>query len=101
MLAIKHVTGSGEALYQGSEVIYLNGAGDANAIAATAAEQLQYLDGKEWKSLRFGVVYVMNDAGKTVATYDMNRLGVQSAAGIVGPEHGVAFGLVGSNIRAA
>lgn len=66
MLTIKHITVSGEALYQGSEAIYHNGMDTA------AVEQLQYLDGKEWKFLRFGVAYVMNDAGKTVATYDMN-----------------------------
>ena len=96
MLTIKHVTGSGEALYQGSEAIYHNG-----GLGTAAAEQLQYLDGKEWKSIRFGVAYVMNDAGKTVATYDMNQpLDVQPA-GTIGPEYGVASGLVGSNIRAA
>lgn len=69
MLTIKHVTASGEAIYLGSEVTYRNGF-DSSA----AAKQVAYLDGKEWKSLSHGLVYVMNETGKTVATYDMNEL---------------------------
>ena len=82
MLTIKHVTGSGEALYQGSEVIYHNGQDSA------AALQVQYLDGKEWKSLLNGVVYVMNDAGKTVANYELAYVNYQ-------------FGALGPDIRVA
>lgn len=69
MFTIKHVTDSGEAIYLGSEVTYLNGSDNS-----AAAKQVAYLDGKEWKSLQFGIVYVMNDTGKTVATYDMTGL---------------------------
>ena len=68
MFTIKHVTDPGEAIYLGAEVMYHNGFDSA------AAEQVMYLDGKDWKSLRFGVVYVMNDAGKTVSHYDMRGL---------------------------
>lgn len=69
MLTIKHVTDSCEAIYLASEATYLSGAGEN-----TAVKQVTYLDGKEWKSVHGGVVYVMNDTGKTVATYDMTGL---------------------------
>ena len=95
MLTIKHVTGSGEALYQGSEVIYHNGMDTA------AAEQLQYLDGKEWKSVRSGIAYVMNDAGKTVATYDMNQIAKTALSSIVGTKDGTFSSLAASRVRVA
>ena len=97
MFTIKHVTSSGETIYLGSEVMYHNG------MELAAPEQVMYLDNKEWKSLRFGVVYVMNDAGKTVATYNMNAgRGIQTAAGsIVGPDDPHVAGIVGSALGRA
>lgn len=72
MFTLKHVSPfGGEAIYQGSEVTY----GDAQSAAGTAvqsAAHVAYLDGREWKYLHKGVVYVMNDVGKTVATYDLS-----------------------------
>ncbi len=95
MFTLKHITDSGdapyfgEALYSGTEVIFRNG-DTADTI------QVAYLDGKEWESLRYGIVYVMNEAGKTVATYDMTR----SSKPMLGPDDAKAS-LVGTNIRAA
>ena len=65
MLTIKQVNSNSEALFQGSEVMYYDGE------AGAAALQVMYLDGKEWKSLTSGLIYVMNESGKTVATYSL------------------------------
>jgi len=77
MLTIKHVTDGGETILQASETNYLDGQSPTSVVA----EQLMYLDGKEWKSIRFGIAYVMNEAGRTVATYNMNPV-ANSAIGV-------------------
>ena len=63
MLTIKHVTEGGEILVQANEVTY-------HDETTMTARSVGYLADKEWKSISgSGVVYVMNDTGKTVATY--------------------------------
>lgn len=67
MFTIKHVSPSGnEALYQAIDVQFLPGvAPDTGMVSYKTAA------GPELHGLEGGTVYVMNEAGKTVATYRM------------------------------
>ncbi len=71
MFTLKHVTPDGnEELHYGSSPIYSR--------TQSGGDTVHYTDSKsEVQTIRWGKVYVMNEHGKTVATYDMgDRPGV-------------------------
>lgn len=63
MFTLKHVTDTAEVLYEGTEV---NFSGRHNTVWYTLPDrEIRSIEGT-------GVVYVMNQNGRTVATYDLN-----------------------------
>ena len=81
MFTIKHITGTGaESLYEAAEVSFTPTFSDQ--VARGGNDTVWYTDPvtREIKPISDGVVYVTNDAGATVAKYDMNpALGLQAA----------------------
>lgn len=76
MFTIKHVSPTGaESLYEAIEVNFTPAFSDqlANNAAATNVVWYTTPETKEIKSISNGRVYVTNEAGATVAKYDMAR----------------------------
>lgn len=67
MFTIKHVSPTGnETLYQATEASFVSDPSGATSFVNYTAP-----NSNEIKSIEGGTVYVMNEAGKTVATYRM------------------------------
>lgn len=79
MLTIKHVTERGsEALYEAAEVMFHPVDLQSVSEVAVARPRVGYLANGEWRDLYGDVVYVMNDHGRTIATYRLDPVNVQA-----------------------
>ena len=95
MFTIKHVNFTGgETLYEGNEPCFTN-AGSSGLTLSGAVEcgVVTYTDAKgEVQIIHGGKVYIMNDAGKTVAVYELEKFEKfeKPAQGIVGASYTAA-----------
>lgn len=73
MFTIKHVTPSGnEELHYGSSPIFVSAESPEGRERGNAI--VHYTDANQQvQDIRWGKVYVMNEFGKTVATYDLGQ----------------------------